>query len=322
MNIPELLQLPELELDLGRVESALRASVTSEDDFLGEVASHLISAGGKRLRPMLAVAAAHAGGADVSDDVVQGSVSVELVHLGSLYHDDVMDEADSRRGVPSVNARWGNLIAIVAGDFLLARASEIAAGLGTEVAALLATTIGPLCEGQVSEVRSTFDPTRSEESYFAAIGGKTAALTASACRIGALTAGLERDAVERLTRFGQAFGMAFQIRDDLLDLVGTEEALGKPAGHDLEEGVYTLPVIRTLADSQCGPELRGLIGGPIDQPARDKALAIVRASGSMSSSLDAARRYADDAAAAVVGLPGPVAGLAESPPPLLDDVTV
>src|SRR3954470_11406938 len=302
MNIPELLQLPELEQDLDRVESALRASVTSEDDFLGEVASHLISAGGKRLRPMLAVAAAHAGGSDVSDDVVQGSVSVELVHLGSLYHDDVMDEADSRRGVESVNARWGNLVAIVAGDFLLARASELAAGLGTEVAALLAATIGRLCEGQVSEVRSTFDPTRTEESYFAAIGGKTAALTASACRIGALTAGLERDAVERLTRFGQAFGMAFQIRDDLLDLVGTDESLGKPAGHDLEEGVYTLPVIRTLADPQAGPELQGLIGGPIDQPSRDKALNIVRNSGAMSTSLDAARRYADDAAAAVADL--------------------
>src|SRR5690348_943908 len=112
MNIPELLQLPDLEHDLERVESALRASVGSEDPFLGEVASHLIAAGGKRLRPMLAVASAHAGGAPVGDDVVQGSVSVELVHLGSLYHDDVMDEAVSRRGVESVNARWGNLVAI------------------------------------------------------------------------------------------------------------------------------------------------------------------------------------------------------------------
>src|SRR5206468_2735843 len=137
MNIPELLQLPELEQDLDRVESALRASVTSEDAFLGEVASHLISAGGKRLRPMLTVAA------------------------------------------------------------------------------LLAATIGRLCEGQVAEVRSTFDPTRSEAAYFPAIGGKTAALTSSACRIGALTTGLDRPLVDALTRFGYAFGMAFQIRDDL-----------------------------------------------------------------------------------------------------------
>src|SRR3954452_22571991 len=266
MSLSEALRLPDLDADLQRVDDALHSAVQSEDPFLSEVASHLITAGGKRLRPALAVAAAAVGGVTVSDDVIQGGVAVELVHLGSLYHDEVMDNDDPRHGVPSVNARWGNLVAIVAGDFLLARASEIAAGLGTEVAALLAATIGRLCEGQVSEVRSTFDPNRSEESYFAAIGGKTAALTASACRIGALTAGLERDAVDRLTRFGQAFGMAFQIRDDLLDLVGTEEALGKPAGHDLEEGVYTLPVIRTLADPQAGPELQGLIGGPIDQP--------------------------------------------------------
>ena len=323
MNIPELLQLPELEQDLERVESALRSSVGSEDAFLGEVASHLISAGGKRLRPMLAVASAHAGGAPVSADVVQGSVSVELVHLGSLYHDDVMDEAESRRGVESVNARWGNLVAIVAGDFLLARASEIAAGLGTEIAALLAATIGRLCEGQVAEVRSTFDPTRSEDAYFTAIGGKTAALTSSACRIGALTAGLDRDVVEALTRFGFAFGMAFQIRDDLLDLVGTEASLGKPAGHDLEEGVYTLPVIRALADPHAGADLRELIGGgPLDQPRRDKALDIVRSNGAMTSSLAAARRYADDAAAAVDGLPGRTSGLAQFAHRLLDDVTV
>src|SRR3954451_22072881 len=207
MNIPELLQLPELELDLGRVESALRASVTSEDDFLGEVASHLISAGGKRLRPMLAVAAAHAGGADVSDDVVQGSVSVELVHLGSLYHDDVMDEADSRRGVPSVNARWGNLIAIVAGDFLLARASEIAAGLGTEVAALLAATIGRLCEGEVRELQQAFQVDRTEDDYLASIDGKTASLFSAAARIGGIVGDLPREDIDRLTAFGTAYGL-------------------------------------------------------------------------------------------------------------------
>src|SRR5207248_9714510 len=137
---------------------------------------HLIVHGGKRIRPVLAVAAAVAGGAEVTDDVTQGAVSVELVHLGSLYHDDVIDKADTRHGVESVNARWGNLVAIVAGDFLLARASEIAAALGTEVAGLLAATIGRLCEGQVAEVQTAFDPGRGENAYFAAIAGKTASL--------------------------------------------------------------------------------------------------------------------------------------------------
>src|SRR5207244_9328980 len=146
-----------------------------------------ISAGGKRLRPALALAAAStADGADVTPappEVVMGATAVELVHLGSLYHDDVMDEAESRRGVISVNARWGNLVAILAGDFLLARASEIAATLGTEVAGLLAATIGALCEGQVRELTQIFDVARSEEAYLEAIRGKTAALMSASCRI-------------------------------------------------------------------------------------------------------------------------------------------
>ena len=174
-------------------------------------------------------------------------MSVELVHLGSLYHDDVMDEADTRRSVESVNARWGNLQAILAGDFLLARASEIAASLGTEVAGLLAATIGRLCEGQIGELRRTYNAARTEAEYLESIDGKTASLFSTAARIGALVGGLDRPDVEALTSFGHAFGMAFQIVDDVLDLTATEAQLGKPAGHDLVEGVYTLPVIRTLA---------------------------------------------------------------------------
>ena len=140
-----LAALPTAAADLERVERALRDSVRTGDEYLTEIASHLILAGGKRLRPSVAVAAALTGCGTASDDVVLGGVAVELVHLGSLYHDDVMDEAEMRRTVPSVNARWGNLRAILAGDFLLARASEIAAALGVEVAGLLARTIGRLC---------------------------------------------------------------------------------------------------------------------------------------------------------------------------------
>src|SRR5207302_6545818 len=161
----------------GRVETALRQAVRGDDPFLTEVASHLLSAGGKRLRPALALAASYRrGGAPASDEAVMGGVSVELVHLGSLYHDDVMDDAATRRGVESVNARWGNLVAIVAGDFLLARASEISARLGAEVAALMAATIGRLCEGQVLELKAAYDTTRAEDAYLASIAGKTAAL--------------------------------------------------------------------------------------------------------------------------------------------------
>ena len=254
-----------MEADLARVEAALRGAVRTEDEYLTELASHLIVAGGKRLRPVVAMAAASTRGA-VTDDVVQGGVSVELVHLGSLYHDDVMDEADTRRGVETVNAKWGNLQAILAGDFLLSRASEIAASLGTEIAALLANTIGRLCYGEIGQLRRTYSAARTEAEYLESIGGKTASLFSTAARIGALVGGLDRPDVEALTSFGHAFGMVFQIVDDVLDLTATEAQLGKPAGHDLVEGVYTLPVIRTLAaGGTAAAELRDLLGRPLEQ---------------------------------------------------------
>ena len=163
-----------------------------------------------------------------------------------------MDEADTRRGVETVNAKWGNLQAILAGDFLLARASEIAASLGTEVAGLLARTIGWLCEGQIEELRHTYDITRTEGSYFASIHGKTASLYGTAARIGGIVAGHDRVVIDALTEYGNAYGTVFQIVDDILDVTATDEQLGKPSGHDMIEGVYTLPVLRTLAARQPG----------------------------------------------------------------------
>lgn len=277
---------------MSRIDAALAASVRLEDPYLSEVAGHLIGAGGKRLRPMLSVLSAMAGGADVSDDVIAGGVAVELVQVGSLYHDDVIDEAETRRGAASVNARWGNIVAILAGDFLLAKASEIAASLGTEVAGLLATTIGRLCSGQITELQTLFQPTRTEDAYLQSIREKTASLIGASARIGAITAGLERREIDALTEFGEAFGMVFQIRDDVLDVTATDEELGKPAGNDLVEGVYTLPVIRALAMPEAGPELSGLLGAPLDAPERDKARDIVRASGAIEQSVAVAREWA------------------------------
>ena len=304
INIIEALGLPTLTDDLTRVETALTAAMAAEDPFLNEVAGHLIQAGGKRLRPALALAAATAGtNGQVSADVVHGAVAVELVHIGSLYHDDVMDEAAIRRGVESVNHRWGNLVAILAGDYLLARASEIAASLGTEVAGLLAATIGRLCDGQVSELRTLFAPDRSEVAYFTCVTNKTASLMSAACRIGGIVAGADRGDIDTLTDFGIKFGVAFQIADDVLDVVGTDEELGKPAGHDLDEGVYTLPFLRALATSEGGPELRPLLGGAIAPEDRDKARSIARGCGGVDSALATAREFADEAAAAARKLP-------------------
>lgn len=301
-----LLALPGMPDELVRVETALRAAVVAEDPHLTELASHLIQAGGKRLRPALAVAvAACAEGIPVTDGVVLGGVSVELVQVGSLYHDDVMDEAETRRGVDSVNARFGNLRAILAGDYLLARASEIAASLGTEVAGLLAATIGRLCEGQVRELQTVFAVERDQDAYFASIAGKTASLFSAACRIGAIVGGLDRHGIEAVTAFGRSYGMAFQIMDDVLDVVATDEQLGKPAGHDMAEGIYTLPVILAMsAGDDTAGELRELLGRPLTEAAEiERARKLVKAGSSIDEAIDVARRYGLEAASALASLP-------------------
>lgn len=306
-NVAEFVGVPGIEDDLVAVEERLRNALSPDDPFLAQVASHLASAGGKRLRPALAVAATRAGGAEVSAAVIDGAVAVELVHQGSLYHDDVMDSADMRHGVESANHRWGNLVSILSGDFLLARASEMAAALGSDVAGLLAATIARMCEGQVRELGDAFNVARTEENYLSSIKGKTAALWSASCRTGALTGGLPDDQVGALTDFGLAFGMTFQICDDVLDIVGSDEDLGKPAGNDLVEGTYTLPVIRALQDPAAGAELRDLLGGPLGLPERDKARSIVREGDGVSAALAVAQGFADRAESTLESMPGEIA---------------
>lgn len=318
-----LLELPEVAEARPRVEDELRLAVQAPTEAMTEMASHLIG-GGKRLRPLLAVAAAacragHTG--PVARDVVRGGVSVELVQVGSLYHDDVIDEAATRRGVESVNSRWGNIRAILSGDFLLARASEIAASIGTEVAGLLAATIAALCEGEVIELDDAFKVDRGEDAYLTSIDGKTAALFAAACRIGAIAGDLPRDEIDLLTEYGRAYGIAFQIVDDVLDVVATDEQLGKPAGHDLIEGVYTLPVIRALQGSD-GDELRDLLGGPIEGAEWQRALKLIRSSDGLDEAIDVARAHVAAAHAAVSPIEdrAPVAALRGAASNLLDGI--
>lgn len=297
--------LPTMSVDLERLEERLRAAVVAEDSYLTEIASHLIDAGGKRVRPGFAIAAGgtrHADAVDASEELLMGGVAIELVHIGSLYHDDVMDEAKMRRGAPSVNARWGNLKAILAGDFLLARASEIAASIGTEVAGLLASTISQLCEGQILELRDTYNTARSELDYERSISGKTASLLATACRVGGIVGDIPRGDIEALTEFGHAYGMAFQIVDDILDVVATDDQLGKPAGNDLFEGVYTLPVLRALSAGEDN-ELESILGGELSLEQRDRARELVRRSSGVDEALDVARTWADKAGAVITSLP-------------------
>ena len=293
-----LTTLPTGADDTKRVEDTLLGTVHIDGDpYLTEIASHLIRAGGKRLRPRFAIAAAACAlpdGEPVHIDVVRGGVSVELVHIGSLYHDDVMDEAALRRQVESVNARWGNLRAILAGDYLLAKASEIAADLGVEVAGLLATTISHLCQGQVGELQTMYDTQRSEDQYFPSIEGKTASLYSAAARIGGIVSGQSREAIDSLTEFGRLYGMAFQVVDDILDVVATDEQLGKPAGNDMIEGVYALPVIHTLASS-AGTDLRPLLTEEMSESDRHAAIEIVRDGPGVASAHDVALGFVNEA---------------------------
>ncbi len=317
-----LLPASGIDRDLAAVEAELHEAVNTADPLLTQAAGHLLLAGGKRLRPALACMAGRILDPDhlASPGVVRGGAAVELVHVGSLYHDDVMDDAGTRHGVESVNSRWGNLVAILAGDFLLAKASEIAAGLGTEVSALLASTIGRLCEGQVAELQSTFNPARTEDAYFLSIEGKTASLMAASCRIGALAAGHERPAVEALTSYGLQLGLTFQIVDDLLDLVSTEAELGKPAGHDVIEGSYHLPVLRFLR----GGGSSAILGRPVTTEEAADFLTELRRSDAVASTLATARECAESAARELKNVDAPPSSVVDAltalPGRLCDDV--
>jgi heptaprenyl diphosphate synthase len=303
VNPLERLQLASVESDLARLDTLLAESVIFGDAYLDSVTTHLIYAGGKRLRPLLAIASATGGAHPATQDDLLGGVALELMHLASLYHDDVMDEADVRRNVDSVNARYGNLIAIVAGDYLMARSAGIAADLGVEVAALLAHTLADLTRGQVSEVRTAFSVERTEDDYFAAISGKTGTLMSSSCRVGAITAQLPDAEKEALTEFGLCFGMVYQLRDDILDVIATDNQLGKPAGQDLAEGIYNLPTIYALRDPNIGDQLRNVLGALLDDEDREQARKLVVATDGIERTVVAAQTYLEQANAALAIVP-------------------
>ena len=223
--ISALMDLPGVRDALPRVEDALRAATVEDDAFLTELAQHLLVAGGKRLRPLLVLASAAAVGGRINDAVIQCAATVELVHIGSLYHDDVMDEAQLRRGVVAVNARFGNSMAILAGDILLARASALALSVDADTARIVASTIAAMCVGQLRELRETYETARGEEAYLRSIDGKTAALCAAACQLGALAGGGSSQDTEKLSQFGRSFGIVFQLADDILDLIEQPQEL-------------------------------------------------------------------------------------------------
>lgn len=276
---PSLEELVHKRLD--EVEEELRRATSSELPFVAETAGYLLAAGGKRFRPLLVMLGGNFGDAD-DPRLTQVAVAVELTHLATLYHDDVIDEARTRRGTESANARWDNTVAILTGDFLFARASEICSGLGPEVTRRLAHTIATVCEGQIREVQIAGRVDVDEAEYIAVVERKTASLIATSCRLGGLLSGAEAETVESLEEFGKALGVAFQLSDDIMDVSADAGVLGKEPGADLREGVFTLPVIYALRSPEQGDGLRGLLSaGPLGGAEVDRALEIIRGDGSL-----------------------------------------
>ncbi len=273
------------------VETRLSSALNQPPRLLTESARHLMMAGGKRIRPALTVICANMI-APGCPEAIEAAVACELVHLGSLHHDDVIDEAISRRGVLSVNANWSNSIAVLSGDFLLARASQIAAGLGATPAAVLADTIAQLASGEILEIQSRHDKTIPIETYLEVIFGKTAALMGTACRLGALVAGGDNAVVERAERFGIEVGMAFQIVDDVLDIVAAEAESGKRRGIDIAEGVYTLPILLALQADPAG-SLHELLKENPTETEIATAVDLITDLGGVRQALDAAAKRLD-----------------------------
>ncbi|WEO94752.1 polyprenyl synthetase family protein [Streptomyces sp. FXJ1.172] len=291
---------------LAAVEQELRHTVTQvADPRITELAGHVAAAGGKRLRPVLVLLAAEFGRPQ-REGVTRAAVVMELIHIASLYHDDVMDAAASRRGVPSANARWGNRQAVRGGDLLLARAARLAAGLGSQAVHHHSRVAVRLVEGQLRELMGPAPGEDPVEHYFEVIAGKTVALLTTSLSIGALQAGASEADTEALIAYGTGLGAAFQIADDLIDLLSPAEDSGKEQGADLRAGVPSLPVLFARGDhSAQGAELRALVeAGPVTDPrAHRRALDLFRGSAAVARSRALMRDRVAAARTALESLP-------------------
>jgi heptaprenyl diphosphate synthase len=293
-----------LAAGLAGVESALAEAVGSEHPFVREAAGHLLAAGGKRFRPMLALLAAQLGDPE-RPEVTSAAVVCELTHLATLYHDDVMDEASVRRGAPSANNRWTNSIAILTGDLLFARASDLVADLGPEAVRIQARTFERLVTGQIRETVGAQPGDDPVGHYLEVLADKTGSLVATSARFGASFAGVDGDLVDALTSFGEEVGVAFQLSDDLIDIVSVAGASGKSPGTDLREGIATLPALFALAGTDpAEARLRELVAAPVtDDAEHAEALELLRSSRSLERATDVLREYADRARARLAAVP-------------------
>jgi heptaprenyl diphosphate synthase len=289
---------------VARIEDLISSELGKGDEIIRDAVLHLFEAGGKRFRPLFTVLSAQLGPKPDAAEVTVAGAVIELVHLATLYHDDVMDEAQVRRGAPSANARWSNNIAILAGDYLFATASRLVSLLGPEAVRVIAETFAELVTGQMRETRGAAQGVDSIDHYLRVVHEKTGSLIAASGQFGATFAGAGDDEIRRLSRLGGIVGTAFQISDDIIDIASDSDESGKTPGTDLREGVHTLPVLYALREP--GPDadrLRELLSGPMDDGHVAEALALLRASPGMTKAKDTVARYAAQARDELAGLP-------------------
>ena len=255
----------ELIAGLDQVEALLSSHIQGDYPLLIETSRHLVEAGGKRFRPLITLLASHFGKGQ-SDQVIAAAVVCELTHVATLYHDDVMDEAKLRRGVTSANSRWSNTVAILTGDYLFSKASDLLADLGPEAVRLQAKTFERLVIGQIQETQGAKTGVEALNHYLQVVSDKTGSLIATSARFGAMLSGADREIVETLTKFGEKIGIAFQLADDVIDISSDASQSGKVPGTDLREGIPTLVTLQIMSSKlDEDQELKLLLQSPIPE---------------------------------------------------------
>jgi heptaprenyl diphosphate synthase len=290
---------------LEQVEELLRREVQSDYQFVSETSLHLIDAGGKRFRPLFALLAGHVGPRAGSPEVVVSATVVELIHLATLYHDDVMDSATMRRGAESANSRWDNSVAILTGDYLFAHASRLVADLGPDAVRIIADTFAELVTGQMRETKGPQPGEDPVDHYLTVVAEKTGSLIATAGRYGGMFSGCTPEQVSALRRFGEIIGSAFQVSDDVIDIASPKESSGKTPGTDLREGVPTLPVLYAVQEGDsAASRLRELLAAPLtDDGLVSEALELLRAGDGLERAREKLRSQAAEARNELATLP-------------------
>ena len=315
------LGIPNLDKDLERqlsqgldeVESLLSSHIQGDYPLVVETSRHLVEAGGKRFRPLITLISSHFGNGQ-SREVIEAAVVCELTHVATLYHDDVMDEAPLRRGVESANNRWGNTVAILTGDYLFSKASDLLADLGPEAVRLQAKTFERLVIGQIQETQGPRDGGDALAHYLQVVADKTGSLIATSARFGALLSGADKSIVETLTKFGEKIGIAFQLADDVIDIASDSSQSGKTPGTDLKEGVPTLVTLQIMkSDRPEDQELKALLSAPMDDVTVARVIPQLRQHQALKDAKKYLHTLADESKALLSTLPtGPARSALEN----------